>query len=417
MTPKALLTAVLLHCLLPLAGFSQSNWQQRADLPSIPRTGNFYFAAGGFGFIGCGEDSNFVLKNEVWRYNPNTDTWQQMSNFPGASRKFATAFSLNGKGYAGTGLSDTSLMKDFWAYDPATDVWSSVQDLGTFVTPVANPRRDASSASLFNFGYVICGYDGTSGFAKQLYSFDPTADTMWRKKKNFTNLPDQTTFGRRWGVAFELNSKLYYGTGFSSSNDSRKDVWSYDPIRDLWTQVADFAGDARSNAVAVVSYNRAYVGAGSNDILLKDFYRYNSSLNTWTYVADYPHTACNLSAFTINDRMFVGLGNDSAGVPFGDFYEFTPDTTIGFNDAYENLKIDIHPTVVSDRLTISSDQFPRETLLTLYSIDGKKIGSYVLNAGTNEIMREGDHSGLVMFSITVAGKNLKAGKLIFSESR
>jgi len=43
---------------------------------------------------------------DLWLYNAATDTWVQKSNFPGGKRNHGAAFTINGKGYFGTGISD-----------------------------------------------------------------------------------------------------------------------------------------------------------------------------------------------------------------------------------------------------------------------------------------------------------------------
>jgi hypothetical protein len=51
------------------------------------------------------------------------DYWVQKSNVGGLNRADATGFSLNGKGYMGTGYSGT-YQSDWWEYDPASDTWT-----------------------------------------------------------------------------------------------------------------------------------------------------------------------------------------------------------------------------------------------------------------------------------------------------
>jgi N-acetylneuraminic acid mutarotase len=368
----------------------------------------------GFGYTGAGEDTNFLLQNDFWKYDPITDTWIQVANFPGAPRKHATAFALSGKGYAGTGLTDTGLVKDFWQYDPVLNGWTQIQDLGQFSSTNIFPKRDMSASTWLNHGYVMCGYDGTMGYSKQLFSFNPAADTMWQKKKNFTNVTDATILGRRWGVSFNLGNLVYYGTGYSSSNDCKNDLWSYDPIRDLWTQMADMTGEIRSNAVAFTAYNYGYVGGGSNDKMTPDFFRYNGTSNSWTYVTDFPLKAANQISFTINNRVFVGLGNDSLGRPVTDFYEFIPDSTIGFDDASDESGIRLYPTVIKNYFTVEFIKAPSSTtILSLYDLQGKLIDQFSLTAFKNILEKKLIYTGICLYAIRQQGKTVKTGKVIF----
>lgn len=403
---------LILLLITSLSSFGQNTWTQRASFPGMERTGAFYFSINNYGYTGTGEDSAFSLRNDFWMYDPDNDQWIRKADFPGGARKFATAFSMNNKGYAGTGITDTAMMKDFWEYDPAADAWNRIQDLGLYSTSNVLPRRDASSSVNLNLGYVMCGYDGTIGYNKQLFNFDPTRDTMWTKKKNFTGVTDQTVFGRRWGVSFSLNFKVYYGTGYSSSNDCKRDMWAYDPVRDIWSQVADFAGDVRSNATAFTAYNYAYVGGGSNDQMTPDFYRYSWVSNSWSYVANYPLKASNLISFSLNNRFFVGLGNDSLGKPLKEFYEFFPDTTIGIGDDLRSELISVYPTIVSDKVTIDlGDQAATDVVFKAYDLQGKVIAERML---TQPISTVNIHSatGTILYSIRSGKKLVKSGRLI-----
>jgi hypothetical protein len=56
------------------------------------------------------------VTKEVWQYNPATDHWQKMEDFPGAARRFTIGFSINNRGYFGLGTNGINF-NDIWAYD------------------------------------------------------------------------------------------------------------------------------------------------------------------------------------------------------------------------------------------------------------------------------------------------------------
>ena len=411
------LTLISFLCCLTLFSSGQNTWVQRASFSGNPRTASFYFSAGGLGFIGCGLDSTQRLVNDCWKYNLQNDNWSPIADFPGAPRRGAVAFGINGKGYAGTGLTDTSMLKDFWSYNLVTNSWSQEQDLGQYRTNfTAVPRRDASAVVWLNTAYIVCGYDGSSAYLKQLLRFDPLADTSWSNAKNFTNVTDQTLFGRRWGAAFSLDNIIYYGTGYSSSNDYKKDFWSYDPIRDLWSQVADLPGNARSNAISFTAYSKAYIGSGTNHYVTPDFYRYDGTLNTWTYVADYPLRAVNQISFSIGNRAFVGLGNDSLGKPLNDFYEFIPDSTVNIHELNSIPIARVYPTLIATNFTVELLEAKKNTAtMKLYDLKGNFIEQFQLTNQKTFLEKKENYSGLYFYTLSIEGKQLQSGKLIFTE--
>lgn len=104
----------------------------------------------------------------------------------------------------------------------------------------------------------------------------------WETKSSLTT--SNTLIGARFGaISFSINGKGYYGTGSSGSSTRFKDFWSYDPLTDCWTQVADFGSTARSSAISFVLNGNGYVGGGfatngpSGELLF-----YAPSTNSWT---------------------------------------------------------------------------------------------------------------------------------------
>lgn len=115
-------------------------WYQRA---SFPRTGGMDdgigFAIGDNGYAGLGyarfvdtgiEDGEM---NDFYSFNPKQNKWTRLNDFPGAPRQDAIGFSMNGKGYVGLGYrydlgKGYTYYTDMWEYDPETDEWDRLPD-------------------------------------------------------------------------------------------------------------------------------------------------------------------------------------------------------------------------------------------------------------------------------------------------
>ena len=101
-------------------------------------------------------------------------------------------------------------------------------------------------------------YNGTQHFQKDLWEYDPTANS-WVSK---ANIPGGN---RVWGVGCALNGKGYVGTGSSSgTGPTLVDLWEFSPTANTWTQKADFAGSAREYAVSFSIGNKGYMGTGDD---------------------------------------------------------------------------------------------------------------------------------------------------------
>ncbi|MBO9702606.1 MAG: T9SS type A sorting domain-containing protein [Sporocytophaga sp.] len=264
------------------------------------------------GYIGTG----FGFRNykEFWEYDPQTGYWTQKADFAGDGRTSAVGFSIGDKGYIGTGLGSVStgtsdiFMKDFWEYNPATNVWTRKKDF-----PGAG-RYEAVGFSINNKGYIGTGTIN-GNFEKDFWEYDPAKDE-WTKKKDFGGGI------RTEAVGFSINNKGYIGTGIGTMNH-HKDFWEYDPAIDNWIQKANFKGTGRSGAVGFNVGNKGYIGTGDDPYSQSDFYEFDPANNTWTRKADFPDTRWNAIGFGIGNKGFLGTGgahNDD----MGDFWQYNP---------------------------------------------------------------------------------------------
>ncbi|HKK40731.1 MAG TPA: kelch repeat-containing protein, partial [Cryomorphaceae bacterium] len=105
-------------------------------------------------------------------------TWTEIAPFLGSGRDDGVAFSIKGKGYAGTGREvGFALTNDFFAYDPTSDTWSEVAPLPS------QPRQYCGGFTIADTGYVVCGF-GQTGYLNELWAYHPATDT-WTQKASF----------------------------------------------------------------------------------------------------------------------------------------------------------------------------------------------------------------------------------------
>jgi N-acetylneuraminic acid mutarotase len=61
-----------------------------------------------------------------------------------------------------------------------------------------------------------------------------------------------------------------------SNGTLNSDLWEYDPLEDIWTEVDNFEGGARTQATVFVINNRAYIFAGYDGTdFLNDLWKFN----------------------------------------------------------------------------------------------------------------------------------------------
>jgi N-acetylneuraminic acid mutarotase len=89
-----------------------------------------FFALNDKGYVLLG-DPDIDLNRRVYEYDPKSDIWTRKNDFPGKPRILPTSFSINGYGYCGGGYqrgNPYQYFKDFWKYDPTTDKWTQIED-------------------------------------------------------------------------------------------------------------------------------------------------------------------------------------------------------------------------------------------------------------------------------------------------
>ena len=98
-------------------------WIEKANFGGEARHRGVGFSVGGRGYMGLGHYNSIVdiLFEDIWEYDPGSNTWTQKANFTASgTRSRAVGFSIGNKGYIGTGYSFVT-MNDFWEYNPVND--------------------------------------------------------------------------------------------------------------------------------------------------------------------------------------------------------------------------------------------------------------------------------------------------------
>lgn len=132
---------------------ANNTWSQRSNFPRLMKQG-IGFSIGNKAYVGLGTDYYNPL-NDFYEYDQATNKWKQLNDFPAAPRLNAVSFSLNGKGYVGLGYIYQNYeyvgLNDFWEYDPSTDSWTRLEDFPGI------GRRSAIGYGLGNYCYVGMG--------------------------------------------------------------------------------------------------------------------------------------------------------------------------------------------------------------------------------------------------------------------
>ncbi len=230
---------------------SEDVWTQKADFGGTGRSHGTGFSIGDRGYIGTGYyyDDGWQLLSDFWVYDSQSNTWMQKADFPGEARLNAVGLSIVDKGYIGTGGVDWDFgpwFKDFWEYNPETDSWEQKADFP------GERRHGAVGFTIDDKGYVGTGYGDYISY-KDLWEYNPDTDN-WAKKADFGGT------ARSEAVGFSINGKGYIGTGRGMY--LHHDFWEYNPNTDTWKRRADFSGAERYDAIGFSIGDKGYIGTG-----------------------------------------------------------------------------------------------------------------------------------------------------------
>jgi hypothetical protein len=244
--------------------------------------------------------------NKFWVYNPATEEYKRLSDFPGPVRDAGNGFAINDVIYFGTGNDGDNNLKDFWEYTISTDTWVKKNDFP------GESRLGSITFSIDGNGYLGGGVhdlwfvynDPFDDFWKYYSSTD-----SWSQLPSFNGKDSSSVFGMAKGISAVIGDVAYIGIGWNyvASPDGQDKRWfSFNSQTNTWKQLASFPKPRDYYpAISFVLNGMPYVKTVSSD-----FYRYNSSKNSWEAVVTklIPNDITGIG-FSIGSIAYVGIGN------------------------------------------------------------------------------------------------------------
>jgi len=134
------------------------SWEEQPDFPSFNRHHPYYFDIDGYPYVGFGHGQN--IYRDFYKFDFENDEWIMLNAFPEEGRVAGTQFSHGGKGYilSGQGEDHEDLdTGEFWQYDPDTDSWEEL-------TPHPWGSRWAPGSFVIEDNvYLLCGNKEVGG--------------------------------------------------------------------------------------------------------------------------------------------------------------------------------------------------------------------------------------------------------------
>ncbi|OKL38993.1 Kelch repeat-containing protein [Pontibacter flavimaris] len=153
---------------------ASATWSEQIGLIGAKRVNGFTFMVNGKGYVGGGQNNN-VYQTDLLEFDPATGQWKELKTlaeeqrpdkvFPGP-RSYATTFTIHNNAYLVGGTNGAPL-NDVWKFDPATDTWTKLGDFK------GGMRQAAIGFGVGEFGYIGLGNSGAQRF-DDLWQLNPT---------------------------------------------------------------------------------------------------------------------------------------------------------------------------------------------------------------------------------------------------
>lgn len=387
----------------PSESFAQT-WNQKANVPTIARHRCSSFSIGNKGYVGLGHLNTVsnILFDDLWEYNPASNTWTQKADFAGGLRYHCHAFAINGKAYVGTGRDGSSYQNDNWEYDPTTNTWAAKADI-----PGPN-RRGTVSFVINNLGYVGSGFtsSGGSGTSNDFYAYDPALDS-WSTVASFPGT------ARNSAVGFAIDSMGYMGTGDPHGlAQGLNDFWEYNSVTDAWTQKANVSDSIRRQSAGFALNGYGYIGTGHNpniDDDMDDFWQYIPATDSWVQVEDFLGVSRRYTTtFVIAGKAYASMGTN--GINFTDLWEYNPNYLVAFNYIDEVGLLANKKSSGTYAFKQGPAVTPTDLKLFIFNMDGKIIHKELITSSELEIAPDQFPPNSV-YKVIAGTKVIKAGKL------
>ncbi|MES2139310.1 MAG: kelch repeat-containing protein [Bacteroidota bacterium] len=200
-------------------------WLRKADCGVTTRQFAVGFSIGNKGYVGSGQPGNTGILTDFWEYDPVTDLWTRKTDLL-VPRFSGVGFSIGNKGYCGMGTNGSVRQNDFFEFDPSDaslglDINGNPLGKWTAKQNVPSPGSNGSVGfSIENKGYIGTGFSGV--YLKGFYEYDPNLN-IW------DTLPDFEGGNRGSAIGFSIGNKGYIGTGVTQTSilNGLKDFWVY----------------------------------------------------------------------------------------------------------------------------------------------------------------------------------------------
>lgn len=358
--------ALLLLTALPSL-YAQSGWTQKASLPAggNARHHPITWAIDSLGYVLTGTTNASVGNNDFYEYNPATDSWRTLNNFPGPARSFSIGGVYQGEGYLGFGMTGGGvLLNDMWKYNPDTETWTQLASCP------CTGRRHPSFTINAKHGKIFMGKgDNLNQNLRDWWEYDIASDT-WTQRSNYP--------GARRHHPYHFSIGDYSYSGLGHGNGIFADLQRYDPVTDNWTSMAS-APEPRVAGAQFEYDGMGFVLSGDDRFhqasIPSVFWAYLPQEDRWVTLP--PHPGPSLWApgsFVIDGVVYLVGGQDRIANQLKDqLWSFPLEIYLSNNGLDPAMNLAVYPNPVRDFLQVQGLKAGLSYQAQIMSLDGRVL--------------------------------------------
>ena len=292
---------------------------KRCAVMPVPRASAAACTLGDKGYVFGGRAQDGTYLNDLWCYEPQTDSWTKTDTLPGQRRVKPLLFTDGEALYAGFGFSggrvydEDSYLKDFWRYTPADGQWEQLSK---------GPNNNTISPVPYLVGQKIyLLYSTGTSHTEEIKVYDiPT--NRWDIVKEDGGRADE----RFAAAGGQCGGRCFFGTGLNKYN--LREWYEVDLPANSWTERSRIPGKGRELCAycATERYiylfgGRYFAGEHTGGEVFDEYLRYSADEDRWERCGTMPcGRGENMIAFRIGEKVYFGLGEDAEGRVIEDLY-------------------------------------------------------------------------------------------------
>lgn len=346
-------------------GAHAQTWVQKADYPGA---GRYWGAATGNstkGYAGTGKLSFSEItsqQQDVYEYDPATDAWTALPNYPGGVREGMAAFTIGERIFFGFGTPFIAGSPLLYEYVAALGEWQQ--------------RASAPVGNAFQKGFVIGDhyYMGPLTFEGQMIRYNATTDA-WSDVAPFPGIY------RNGYMAISVGGKAYLGGG-GSGQGTTEQWYAYDPATDSWTESGSLSPNSDQSCGTTINGVGYVYNVGGNGSAV---YSYDPAADNWNFETAYGDIrTANGNFFTIGNKGYHVFGQQSQGsenVSMADLWEFTPGSAASVAER-SVPPVQVYTAADGSTVLVGTTPLAAATSLDVLDMDGRLLHSRTVPAGS-----------------------------------